>query len=162
MYWPAAGARTACHLFAVARPGREMGGDDVQGNCVDDMPSPAELSLDTAGPDLWPQKPGQCLLSGFNGQAMYVGAPEGFPIWLDNIYLRQGDGATQTGFIIDISRWSETAPIAAATSAWVTNITIQGNAESVVFGMSVDSRTYVEGVYRTNNEKEENGRCVTT
>lgn len=63
----------------------------LQGNCDEDMPTLAEVSLSTSGPELWPQKPGQCLLSGFEGAGIFVtGEEEGYQIWIDNLYLREG------------------------------------------------------------------------
>lgn len=51
----------------------------------------AALSLNTTGPPLLPQKPGQCLLSGFSGESLHVGGIQGFKVWVDNLYIREGD-----------------------------------------------------------------------
>lgn len=61
----------------------------VQGNCEASLPTLEELG-EATGPQLSPQKPGQCLLSGFGCEGLLVIAPEELPIWIDNLYLRQG------------------------------------------------------------------------
>jgi hypothetical protein len=54
------------------------------------MPNLEALPTSSSEPELLPQKPGQCLLSGFPGDGIFVSAPEGFPIWIDNLYIREG------------------------------------------------------------------------
>lgn len=53
------------------------------------MPSLQELG-EATGPELWPQKPGQCLLSGISCAGLSIAAREGFQIWIANLYLREG------------------------------------------------------------------------
>ena len=63
----------------------------VQGNCQAPMPTLEELG-EATGPELWPQKPGQCLLSGLACGGLFVTdlGPGAGPIWIDNLYLREG------------------------------------------------------------------------
>lgn len=108
------------------------------------MPTLEDLSLNTTGPALWPANPGQCLLSGFSGAAMHVGGMEGFPIWLDNLYIREGD-PDGTAFIVVISKWGKDFRTE-APNAWMTRLTIQGNGHSERVGMGLSSpSSYLEG-----------------
>ena len=62
----------------------------MQGNCQESFPNLSDVPSTALGPALRPQKPGQCLLSGFRGRGIMLSSPQGFPIWLDNLYLRVG------------------------------------------------------------------------
>lgn len=61
----------------------------VQGNSHEPMPTLEQLG-EGSGPEVWPQKPGQCLLSGVACDGLYFLAREESSIWIDNLYVREG------------------------------------------------------------------------
>ena len=131
----------------------------LQGNCTASMPSLAALSLSTAGPGLLPQKPSQCLLSGFSANAMYVGGIQGFSIWVDNLYVREGDSTVSKLFIVTFSTNGPTETIWSSPSVWLTDFTLQGNGRSThqVSGIAFFGPTYIESVLLADTRAPENG-----
>lgn len=103
----------------------------MQGNCADPFPPEAALGLanvradGTTPPPLLPQKPGQCLLLftvAADARGHWVGlslpGTDGVPpMWLDNLYVRTRHRAAPADAII------------ADRAAWMTNVTLQGNAQ---------------------------------
>ena len=114
----------------------------LQGNCTANMPSLAALSLSTAGPDLLPQKPGQCLLSGFSSSAVYVGAKTPFSIWIDNLYVREDDSAYAKLWMIKF--WGDDGQY---PSGYLTNLTVQGNGKNdTAAGLLLSGPSFAEGM----------------
>lgn len=129
----------------------------MQGNCSEEFPTPAASSLTALSQDitpaLWPQKPGQCLLRGFSGEPMYIGGTQSYPIWLDNLYIREGNATGvdsesdngSGGYIVIVSRWGGSYSAAQAPYSWITRLTIQGNGRSERIGLGLTSPSYLEG-----------------
>jgi hypothetical protein len=128
----------------------------MQGNCS--APMPDLSSFDSGGPAMLPQNPGQCLivLTAERGISIPSISPDGRDLWMDNLYIREGDEGSiaddldqQYSKPLAALRWLLDAPVSTGPQVWFTNITVQGNGKRPAVGLLFSTSIYVEGAARS-------------
>ena len=90
---------------------------------------------------------------------MYVGGIQGFSIWVDNLYVREGDSTVTKSFIVDFSRNGGGQSLSSSPSVWLIDFKLQGNGKSthIVSGMRFSGPTYAESVLLAGTRVHEKG-----
>eukprot|EP00892_Ulva_mutabilis_P011411 jgi/Ulvmu1/8642/UM046_0047.1 len=96
----------------------------IRGNCADEPPSAVALQLSGSG--LAPRRGNQCVLT-TPLDTIHVGSGN---VWLDSLYLRLRATGVTAGYPPTLISAN------AAGRLWMTNVTMQGDADSVCQGLS--------------------------
>jgi hypothetical protein len=117
----------------------------MQGNCS--TPPPSIASFDGEGPDWNVLRGGQCVLI-FDRLGVSVRSNEGNAVWMHNLYLRAGrpalDGASS--WLLLAVRWATESDLESGPRVYLTDVSLQGNAQATVGGLLSSTRIFVRGV----------------